>query len=210
MKKVIFDMDGTLIDSEPLHFEAAREVIASQGKIFTFEMHEKYMGTTEEHFWKSIVKELKIDAPYKSLMGKKEGIFKERIKEEGTAFEGVIPLVLKLYKETSLAIASSSPRHVVKLILQKLKIREYFSVIVSGDDIKRTKPDPEIYLKAASLLNTNPKNCLVVEDSINGVRAAKAAGMACVAVTNSFKKEKLKEADYLLSSLKDFNIKWIR
>jgi HAD superfamily hydrolase (TIGR01509 family) len=100
----------------------------------------------------------------------------------------------------NVALVSSSPKPIVDIVVQRFELGKYFDRIITGDDVEKGKPDPEPYLKAAKELGVHPEECVVVEDSINGVKSAKAAGMKCIGITNSFPREELERAgaDYVI------------
>lgn len=199
-------MDGVIVDSEPLHFRAAQQIIKKYGKKLPKERSFQLIGVGEDFFWKTVVKELGISFDYKQLLQEKSELYMKLLQNEGNAFPGVVELIKKLSKNYKLAIASGSSLNEITIILQKLLIRPYFIRVVSGDDVAKSKPHPEIYLNAAKNLGVVPSECVVIEDSINGVKAAKAAGMGCVAVTNSFPRKMLGEADYVIDSLNEFDL----
>ena len=129
------------------------------------------------------------------------------MRRELRLFDGVAELVREAARLYPLAVASGALRHEIELILEHGRIREHFQAIVSAEDVSRSKPYPDPFLKAHSLLNANdtggiePHNCLVIEDSIAGIRAARHAGMRCVAVTTSYDREQLSEADRIVDSI---------
>ena len=207
---VLFDMDGVLIDSEPLHFTAARETLARYGKRFTWEMHLAFLGITEPQVWSTLVKRFGIAEDYHVLMEEKARQYPELLREQGAAIPGAVELVQRLAGtgHVQLAIGSSLPRAEIDAVLARLQITRLFSAIVSGDDVLHSKPDPEVYLQAAAALKAAPEQCPVVEDAANGVEAAKAAGMRCVAVTSSLPAERLNGADHIISELREFRTEW--
>jgi beta-phosphoglucomutase-like phosphatase (HAD superfamily) len=108
-----------------------------------------------------------------------------------------------------LALVSSTPKENIELITEKLGIKKYFSLFINGDDVKEGKPSPRAFLLAAEKLGVEPKNCVVIEDAIVGVQAAKRAGMYCIAVTNAHPQEDISEADIVVNSLEEITVKTI-
>ncbi len=186
-KCIIFDMDGVLIDSEPLHFEFEREVFQSLGIVVSPEVHETFVGTNSRTMWTIIKKTFKLTQTVSDLIDSERKGFLKFLKSRQSihSIHGVSDFLEKLrYSGFRLVIASSSPQEQIGFILDSCKINEYFPVRISGDDVNNGKPDPEIFLKAAELTGVKPENCLVIEDSKNGVNAAVQAGMKCIGYKN--------------------------
>jgi HAD superfamily hydrolase (TIGR01509 family) len=209
-KAVIFDMDGVLADSEPAHVAVEQRILEQYGiKLDDAELS-MYKGVTEKFFWTDIIKKNKLNVNYLELSNKKRELF-FKAAEGITAFEGVGEILRAIKSEGLLtAVASSSQRDVVEYILMRLNIKQYFDEIVSGNDVINGKPAPDIFLKTAGILSVNAGDCLVIEDSINGILAAKNARMRCIAVTNSFSRKELSKADIILDTLKELDIKTIK
>lgn len=209
-KAVIFDMDGVLADSEPTHVAVEQRILEHYGIKLDESDHSRYKGTTEKFFWTDIIKRNNLDASYLELSNKKRELF-FKAAEGITAFDGAKKILTELKSNRFLtAVASSSHRDVIEYILMRLNIKECFDVIVSGDEVSTGKPAPDIFLKTASKLSVNANNCLVIEDSINGITAAKRAGMSCIAITNSFPREELSRADLIIDSLEEIDTKIIK
>ncbi len=201
LKAVIFDMDGVIIDSEPLHMEAWRRLLEMHG-IDTGEVDfHDLVGKGEVECFKSY----NMEGNSATLISEKQGIYKELLKDKLAPFPGVIDLIKTLHKKFVLAVASNDFRENSLFALDRLKLRNYFRVIVGKEDVRHPKPDPEMYLMTAERLGMAPSSCLVIEDSIVGVEAAKSAGMKCIAVTNSFPAEKLRKADVVIKDIVDVN-----
>ena len=180
---VIFDMDGVLSNTEPIHFQVWRKTLASRGIDLDFEKYKPCIGSTLINLKKVMLEQYGVD-----LWGD-EQLIPDYMKENtGTmqrdGVEGIsgVPEMLKKLTDRGvhMAVASSSPMQDIELVLTKLDIKKYFEVICTGEDVPSPKPAPDIFLKAARLLHADPAQCLVVEDSRNGSRAAKAAGMYCI------------------------------
>ena len=206
-KAVIFDMDGVLIDSEPLHKQVEQEMLKDLGINLPHEEHIKFAGVGKE-MW-SILKEqygynrdIAEDDLHKE---KRERYLKRLISKPIKPISGVIELV-NIAKEAGMkmAVASSSSLENIELVTKSIGIYDDMSFIVSGDDMPRTKPYPDIFLKTAELLNIPVHECLVIEDSANGVQAAKDAEMFCVGFLNpNSGNQNLSLADNVVNSIID-------
>ncbi|AXY24966.1 hypothetical protein CL176_02390 [Suicoccus acidiformans] len=180
-KAFIFDMDGVIVDSEKIYTEAIYNVALKEG----FELREEYIynftGTTHEFTWENIKSDYNLSKSIKEYiaeMFKEVGVIKEAKGVE--AYPGVVDFLKRLSaQQYKIAIASSSPLNAINEVVDLLKIREYFDILVSGEFFEKSKPDPTIYLETAKYLGVSPAECLVIEDSHNGVKAAKDAGMYC-------------------------------
>ena len=208
LKAVIFDMDGLLIDSEPLWQEVEITVFGQVGIQLTKEDVGGTMGLRVDdivEYWFS-------RRPWKEPSKKKiEDDIVEKvvalIEEEGKAREGVDEIIDLFTKmNIPLAIASSSPSPIINAVLDKISIRQHIQIVHSAEMEIHGKPHPGVYLTTAKKLNIRPEQCLVFEDSPNGVLAAKAAKMRCVAVPNSAVKDDtiFSIADLKINSLTDF------
>ncbi len=215
LRAVIFDFNGVIVDDEPLHFELFQRVMTEEGLSLSEETyHEKYLGYDDRGCFTAALtdagrEEQAGDAHHlNQLIARKAAYYLDAIKERYLLFPGVVELVRRLAGRFPLAIASGALRDEIELVLNRAEIRDCFRVIIAAEDVSACKPDPEGYLKALASLNSlgphkQPNECLVIEDSIAGVEAAKRAGMRCLAVTNSYAAEELKEADWIVSSLVD-------
>ncbi len=195
---VIFDLDGVLINSEPLHLQAFQEVLATHGRTLT---EEEYYA----HF--IVYSDLEV---LEQLLPAGEGLeaaLADKARRYLALLETGVPIFLDgmtLLSRTDgwrVGLATGSMRREVERVLRSLRIRDRFGAVVTRDDCRRGKPDPEPFLLAAEALDVLPHRCVVVEDTPGGVRAAKAAGMTCVAVTHSCPRERLAEADLVVDDL---------
>jgi HAD superfamily hydrolase (TIGR01509 family) len=210
IKAVIFDMDGVIIDSEPIHFESDKMTMKFYEKEISDEELNNYVGVSNQVMWEELREKYKLVASLEELL-KKQFYFKKyligNIKLE-TIF-GIRELLHKL-KDSGIRIglASSSSKEFIELILNNLKVKEYFEVIISGDDVQNSKPAPDIFQKAAKALNVEPSNCLVIEDSTHGVKAAKLANMKCVGFSNpNSGNQDLSSADGIVLSIGEIDYK---
>ncbi len=202
IKAVVFDMDGVLIDSEKYHRQSYNDVFKQLGLKLTEESFKKFFGRGAKQIIFQLFKENNIKEDPIKYARLKDKRFREVIKRYAKPLPGVVELMKELSKEYRLCVASSAAYENVKLITRLLEVNEYLEFFISGDDVKDTKPSPEIYLKAAKKLKLKPEECVVIEDADLGVQAATSAGMRCIAVTNTLPAEKLKNADLIIESLK--------
>lgn len=205
-KLFIFDLDGVLLDSETLYKKVNFKLFEDLGAEITDEEYNSFIGISGEKMWNYI----KRKGNLKQSISELRSLERER-KFEGLAQNELIPnkgLLEVLDKLTSMnipcAIASSGLMKNVKLILSKLNVEDYFSYIVSGEMPEKGKPAPDIFLLAAAHFGVNPKECIVLEDSRNGVLAAKAAEMKCIGYINPGSgNQDLSKADLVVESLTD-------
>jgi beta-phosphoglucomutase family hydrolase len=206
---VIFDLDGVLIDSEPLHCMADNQLLKDLGIETPAKYFDRFTGWTDSAMWEAIKDDYLISKSIDELKRLQVPIKLELLREGGfKAIPGTFDLLERIKKvHMPIAIASSSPRIFIEAVLEKIGIQQYFTIIVSGEEVERSKPEPDIFLKAARLLNINPFECLVVEDSKSGAIAAKKAGMKCIGYQNINSGEQdLSQADYIVSDLKEIDI----
>ncbi|MFP4431395.1 MAG: HAD family hydrolase [Spirochaetota bacterium] len=206
MQAVIFDMDGVLIDSEPIHERIERELFDGLGITLTTAEHRRYQGTGSLEMWRSIIEEHALDAKAGSLSDRQRSRFLSYLKGGHVPrIPGILELLAHLRsRRVPLAVASSSVGPIVRSVLRHTGLEEFFGVVVSGDEVARSKPAPDIFLLAAERLGLHPRGCLVVEDSENGVAAARAAGMVCVGFRNPGSgSPALAGADYRVESTRE-------
>lgn len=211
MKAVIFDMDGVIIDSEPVHFEVEGELLEELGGVFDEEEHSSFVGTTDYAMWDTFKREFNLKPSVEEMVEMKKERFIENLHR--------IPLVENVTKVMSIlqdngylmALASSNNRKAVDAIIERFHLGKYLAYSISGEDVKNGKPDPEIFLTAAKNLNVEPENCLVIEDAANGVKAAKAAGMKCIGFKNpNSGNQDLSKADLVMDSYDQFDLEKIQ
>lgn len=187
LKAVIFDMDGVIIDSEPIYYKLCSDLLKKSRAALTKEEYYSYVGKPAAEFWTVMKKKYNlrenaeelININRKSYMDYLRGNNKEK------PIEGVCELIKELYDNNiRLALASSSSRDCIDIVLDKFKLNEYFQVIVSGDDVEDGKSTPYIFLQTAEKMSVKPSECIVIEDSHSGIKSSKAAGMVCLAFRN--------------------------
>jgi beta-phosphoglucomutase len=204
IEAIIFDMDGVLVDSEPFHIEIEKRQFKRHQLVISDEEHGQYMGTATDVMWKTILDRHKLNLSLDDIIeqSKIESIQYFSELNEIPVMPGLIDLLDKLQqKKYPMAVASSSFPEIIDLILLRTDLKKYFQVIVSSQEAGKSKPEPDVFLLAAQKLNVKPANCLVVEDSENGIKAAHAADMSCVAYQSSGVDPKTqKEADAIFKS----------
>jgi beta-phosphoglucomutase len=224
LKAVIFDFDGVITDSEILHLRAFNKVLAQFNiEISRKDYYSKYLGYTDIDCYKQLIKEgiLKTEKnQIPKLVEQKDVVFKELAKTEGRTIEGVHEFIELLDKNNvPMAICSGALLTEIELILDEAKLRRFFQAIISAEHVKQGKPHPEGFLKTLQRLNRvipaqtgiqnqiSANQCIVIEDSLWGLKAAKAAGMHTIAVTNSYEAHELELAEKIVYNLKDLQIK---
>ena len=204
MKAVIFDMDGVIIDSEPIHFEVDMQTMKDLGCEISVEELEKYVGTTNEYMFTDIKKNYNIRKSVEEIINYNVEMVKNKIIQSNLEpIEGIRELLIDLKnKNIPAAIASSSPKDFIDVVVSKFELQDYFKYIVSGEEVANGKPAPDVYIETAKKLGLSPKDCTVIEDSKNGVLAAKTAGMKCIGFQNSNSgNQDLSKADAIVKSI---------
>lgn len=181
---VIFDLDGTLVASECIYLRAWREAATAVGIEISDSLYARLMGYNRSDTIQLLAREWKDEAKALFFIEKSECRFRSIVAGEGVVLrEGVRELIRRILdKDMRLAIATSSSRKVAEDVIRRVGIRQEFSVMACGDEVLYRKPNPEIYLKAATKLGVEPRRCLVFEDSTTGVRSAVSAGMTVVCI----------------------------
>ena len=209
MKAVIFDMDGVIIDSEPIHFEVDMQTMKDFGCSISKEELNKYVGTTNEYMYSDIKNTYKINKPLDEIIRYRSELVKTKVIESDLApIKGIKELLSDLKeKNIPAAIASSSPRDFIEVVVSKFQLEDYFNCIVSGEEVENGKPAPDIYVETAKKLRVSPEECIVIEDSKNGVLAAKEAGMKCIGFKNvNSGDQDLSKADCMVNSILEIKI----
>ena len=214
IQAVIFDLDGVIIDSEPIHFKLEQQMFDELKITVSFQEHCSYVGMSSQNMWERIVNQHTLTFSPDALVRKKEVLYLEYLdkQEDLYSITGVEALIRELYENNfKLIIASSSHRDVIDKVLAKFRLSGFFMATVSGTELMHSKPHPEIFLKAAGIANCEPAKCLVIEDSENGVTAAKAAGMECIGFLNpSSGEQNLNNADVIIRSFKEIHTDFIK
>ncbi|MDO3408265.1 HAD family phosphatase [Saccharibacillus sp. CPCC 101409] len=205
----IFDMDGVIIDSEPLHFDVDRHTMDYFGHPITQEKLEEYVGMTNPELWASIREEYGMAQTVEEIIEYQLTYKMEVLRAfETEPIDGIRELIAELKKGgIPRAIASSSPPVFIEAVLEKFGLREEFAQVVSSEQVPKGKPAPDVYLRAAELLGADPANCVVLEDARHGIAAAKAAGMHCIGFVNpNSGNQDLSRADLIVASVRDIKL----
>ena len=209
MEAIIFDMDGVIVDSEPIWIEARQSVLREQGIIVPDLYHYQLCGTTLEYMWSRMKNDFDLPFSLEDCILRGEEKRHKLLESNPTKpINGVIDFIRTIYKTgIPVVIASSSASMEIERVIEELNIRKYFKELVSGQDCRNSKPFPDVFLRAAKTINVNPNEVLVIEDSTNGVKAAKAAGMTCLAFQNQeFIKQDLSMADGVFSDFSELAV----
>jgi beta-phosphoglucomutase len=210
---VLFDFDGILVDSEPMHYRAFTQVLDPLGMGFPWKEYvEIYMGFDDRDAFREAFRRKGIDldeGTLAKLVAAKSRAFQDGIRDGVTAYPGAVPVIESLHAAgRPLALCSGALRSDIDPILAQLGVARRFGVIVSADDVRRSKPDPESYALAFARLSeryatllTGPEKSVAVEDTPAGIRSAKGAGLRVLAVTNSYGAGELADADWIAESL---------
>jgi HAD superfamily hydrolase (TIGR01509 family) len=184
----IFDMDGVLLDSEPLHHRAINELLQEEGVApLSMIEYSRYLGTTDAYTWGDLVARRRLRHAPGHYLDRFDGAITDLYERYSAPAPGSVELLELLQAAgVPLAVASSSRRTWIETCLARLGVRRFFQAVVSGDMVRRGKPDPEIYLLAAQQLSVSPEQCFAIEDSPQGITAAITAGMFTVAVDSTY------------------------
>jgi beta-phosphoglucomutase len=194
---VIFDMDGVLVDSEPLINAAAIAMFREKGLIVQPEDFLPFVGMGEERYVGGVAEKYNFPIDPSAAKRRTYEIYLDLVPSRLEAFPGVLDFVHASHKAGFLiAVASSADEIKVRANLEKIHLPiEFWDAVVWGENVKNKKPAPDIFLTAARKLGVDPKDCVVVEDAVNGIQAAHAAGMRCIAIAQTFPGERLRDAD---------------
>lgn len=215
LRAILFDFNGVILNDEPIHFKALQEAVSCLGLVLTEKDYwDKYLPFDNDECLRAICRDHAIhlsEEQRDSIIGAKIESYERRIREGYTLFPGVSSFIETAALQYPLALASGARREEIETTLNATDLRKHFLVIVAAEDFTLGKPHPESFLLALNKLNKTkgggnpggikPEECLVIEDSVGGVAGARAAGMRCLAVSNSYPPEKLIEADRVVSSL---------
>ena len=211
MKAVIFDMDGVIIDSEPLHQKVEQELLEDLGGVMTDADKEAFVGTTDYHMWSTMKERFNLSPTIEEMIESKKERFLEQV-HTISLVDGFEKVLEELKAEGYLlALASSNNRKAVDQIVKQFDLVHEFEIAMSGEDVTKGKPHPEIFLKTAQAMGVDPANCLVIEDAKTGVTAANAAGMKSIGLDNpNSGPQDLSEADIVLASYDEFDLEEVQ
>lgn len=210
LKVIIFDMDGVIIDTEPFFIKSENKLLKRYGYEIPEEYHYQFQGTTHDFMWQTMKDEYNLEETVERLVEEANSLRNKLIQEEGLkTIPGVLKLIHHLEKEdVQLAIASSSPLEDIQNTISTFDLEGTFDYIVSGESVAQSKPEPDIFLNVAKKLNVKPENCLVIEDSKNGVLSAKSAGMKVIGFYNqNFPAQDLSNSTKIITNFEKISIK---
>ncbi len=203
-KAVIFDMDGVLIDSEPAYLEMNKKLFAEFGIEMDQEDYKALVGMPSIPMWTMLKKKYDLKNEVSDFLMIEKKRMHEILDSDNLSepIEGVTELLGTLREnKLKLSIASSSAKENVNFIISKLNLTGYFDFIISGEEVKNGKPSPEIFLAVSGIFRISPDKCYVIEDSANGIMAARSAGMNCIGFTNNdSNSQDLSGSDFILKN----------
>ena len=196
-------MDGVIANTAPYHLKAWQEVFQKRGIKFTEDDFRRHFGQRNDTIIRATLGEGISQGEVDIIANEKEENYRQRVRQNIKPLPGVMELLRSLKEHRfKMALASSAPMENIQLLTRSLGISSYFQSIISDEDVTEGKPSPQVFQLAAQKLEAEPENCIVIEDAITGVTAAKRAGMHCLAVTTTHPGHSLMEADLVVDTLK--------
>ena len=208
IKAIVFDFDGVLADSEPLHLRSYQEVLSPLGVTLTRDQYyADYLGYDDEGVFRNLAaaRGFELDAPrLEWLIAEKGRVYDTIIASGDVLYPGAVACVAQMASAFPLGIASGALRHEIEAVLRGARMDRHFRFIVASGETAESKPAPDPYRRAAELHGHAPKECLAIEDSRWGIESARAAGLRCIAITHTYPADQLSHADRVVESLAQF------
>ncbi|MBI2851865.1 MAG: beta-phosphoglucomutase family hydrolase [Chloroflexi bacterium] len=206
-KAVLWDLDGVIVDTAPFHLKSWQNTFGKRGIKYTQEEFKRTFGQRNETIIPSVLGRPASEAEVKEIVDEKEASFRSMARKGAKPFPGAVALIKEMAQRgVKTALVTSTPVENIRLLLDALGIFDLFQVRISAEDVTEGKPSPQGFLLAAQKLAVKPGNCVVIEDAVAGVAAAKRAEMHCVAVTNTHPRRRLKEADLIVETLEELTV----
>ena len=219
LRAIIFDFNGIILNDEPLHFSSMRDVVATFGITLSAEDYwNRYLPFNDEHCLKAVCQDRGLELTSlqrDQALKEKSRLYHERLQNRYPLFPGAADFVRAASQQYPLAIASGAQKADIEETLRVTNLQDCFRCVVAAEDFKLGKPHPESFLTTLERLNIHldglvspiqPRECLVIEDAVAGVQGARAAGMVCLAVSNSYPRERLSQADRVVPSLEALDL----
>nr|WP_263324313.1 HAD family phosphatase [Neobacillus sp. Marseille-Q6967] len=205
---VIFDMDGVIVDSEPIFKKMNEELFQKLNIRVSEEIRSQFIGGSAHRKWRLIKEHCDLTESIEVLIKYQSDFFRTKnVRFEEILFPGVRPLLESLKREgIPIGLASSSDRERINQVIDQCNLHGFFKTVVSGEEFKESKPNPEIFLHTSAKLGVEPKRCIVIEDSFNGLTAADRAGMKKIGIKHKQIPMDLSIADFTISSLEEIDV----
>ena len=223
LRTILFDFNGVIIDDEDYHCQALKRVLSEEGVAITDEAYYRdCLGFNDAELFRWGLKDaerIQNAGGLPALIERKSNYYEALLHEQAPFFPGVLAFINALGQKYPLGVASMALRREIEMTLKKGNLSAMFSIIVSGEEVEKTKPHPEAYQKALTRMNLKlgkeaeerilPAECLVIEDSRAGVRAGKAAGMQVLALPHTTEEARLQEADWIVPSFEGLSVAYL-
>jgi HAD superfamily hydrolase (TIGR01509 family) len=202
LKALIFDMDGLMIDSERLYWQVEKDLARGYRKEVKEETLWKMMGRRPIEGLRIFVEDLELPISAEEALALRDARMRGKYRDESEAMPGLFHILDTFYGKLNLAVCTGAQREFMEIVVDRLKIREKFDVLQASDEIKKGKPDPEIYLTTCAKLGFEPEQCIVLEDSSNGALAGKRAGCYTIGVPSEYSRgQDFSFVDFVASDL---------